>query len=162
MNAGRELILLAFILLILLINLSGSDNSLPFFSEDPLSSTEGPFVEVLTNGKAALVSLKEARGKFILSKGEPLKEGDSLHVTEKGVKRGRMKGGTLLLLGLPVNVNEATTEDLVAISGIGPKRAESIVAYREKNGPFSSLSDLVKVKGIGEKSFTRMKNFLTL
>ena len=73
-----------------------------------------------------------------------------------------MKGGTLLLLGLPVNVNEATTEDLVAISGIGPKRAESIVAYREKNGPFNSLSDLVKVKGIGEKSFTRMKNFLTL
>ncbi|MNJ03855.1 ComE operon protein 1 [compost metagenome] len=42
--------------------------------------------------------------------------------------------------------------------GIGPSKAKAIVAYREANGPFSEPEDLMKVKGIGTKTFEALKN----
>lgn len=49
-----------------------------------------------------------------------------------------------------VNVNKATKEELAeALPGVGQVKAEAIVEYREKNGPFKTLDDLEKVKGIG-------------
>lgn len=52
----------------------------------------------------------------------------------------------------PVNVNTADAGTLAReLQGVGPAKAEAIVAYREKNGPFHSSEDLVKVKGLGRK-----------
>ena len=52
----------------------------------------------------------------------------------------------------PVDINNAGAEVLAeAIKGVGLKRAEAIVAYREKNGPFVSVDDLAKVQGVGER-----------
>ena len=52
----------------------------------------------------------------------------------------------------PVDINTAGAEALAeAISGVGLKRAEAIIAYRDKNGPFASVDDLAKVQGIGER-----------
>jgi len=59
-----------------------------------------------------------------------------------------------------VNINTATTEELVAIPEIGPKRAALILAYRQEFGPFRSLDELVRVKGIGEKTLAKIKPFL--
>lgn len=53
--------------------------------------------------------------------------------------------------GGPLNVNQATAEQLVQLNGIGEALAQRIVADREKNGPFSSVDDLTRVSGIGEK-----------
>jgi competence protein ComEA len=50
-----------------------------------------------------------------------------------------------------VNLNKSTIEDLVTLKGIGHKKAQAILAYREKMGDFKSLDDLINVKGIGEK-----------
>lgn len=51
-----------------------------------------------------------------------------------------------------VNINEADAETLVQeLSGIGQKRAQAIIAYREQHGPFKSIDDLLKIKGIGKK-----------
>lgn len=51
----------------------------------------------------------------------------------------------------PVNVNTADAETLAAeLKGVGEKTAAAIVAYREANGPFKTLDDLKRVKGIGE------------
>ncbi|SCZ49175.1 ComEA family DNA-binding protein [Thiohalomonas denitrificans] len=50
----------------------------------------------------------------------------------------------------PVNINTAGPEVLAeAINGVGPARAEAIVAYREQHGPFKSVEDLREIKGIG-------------
>jgi len=50
----------------------------------------------------------------------------------------------------PVNINTATAEEIAAaLKGVGPAKAEAIVAYREANGPFVSVDQLTEVKGIG-------------
>jgi competence protein ComEA len=52
----------------------------------------------------------------------------------------------------PVNVNTADARTLAReLQGIGMAKAEAIVSYREKNGPFKGADDLVKVKGVGKK-----------
>lgn len=57
------------------------------------------------------------------------------------------------VLATPVNVNQADAEAISeALNGIGPKKAEAIVQYRTKNGPFATLGDLEKVPGIGGKT----------
>lgn len=48
-----------------------------------------------------------------------------------------------------VNVNTATKEELMSLKGIGDKRAQEIINYRTKNGPFKTVDDLEKVPGIG-------------
>jgi len=50
-----------------------------------------------------------------------------------------------------VHLNKSTVDDLVTLKGIGYKKAQAIVAYREQVGAFQSIQDLIKVKGIGEK-----------
>ena len=52
-----------------------------------------------------------------------------------------------------VNINKATVEELVQIKGIGQKYAERIVAFRDKNGPFKKIGDIMNVKGIAPKKF---------
>src|SRR4051812_42769561 len=51
-----------------------------------------------------------------------------------------------------VNINTATKEELDALKGIGPVKAQAILDYRAKNGPFKSVDDLTKVNGIGPKT----------
>ena len=55
-----------------------------------------------------------------------------------------------LLFAETVNINTADKESLVtAIKGVGEKRAEAIIAYREQHGPFKSIEELAEVRGIG-------------
>lgn len=57
---------------------------------------------------------------------------------------------TFISAAEPLDINSATAEQLaLALSGVGESKAEAIVAYRDANGPFASIDDLVKVKGIG-------------
>jgi len=62
----------------------------------------------------------------------------------------------------PVNLNTATAEQLAAIPGVGPKMAERIIDYRQKNGGFKKVEDLMNVSGVGEKSFLKMKPLITV
>lgn len=58
----------------------------------------------------------------------------------------------ILVFAGPVNVNTADAETIAReLQGIGPAKARAIVSYREENGPFETVEDLLKVKGIGEK-----------
>jgi competence protein ComEA len=49
-----------------------------------------------------------------------------------------------------ININTADKETLMAVKGVGEKRAEAIIAFREQNGPFKSVDDLLLVKGVGQ------------
>src|SRR5205085_537313 len=60
----------------------------------------------------------------------------------------------------PVNLNTATQEQLESLPGVGAKAAERILEYRQKNGNFKKIEDLMNVQGIGEKSFLKLKPLL--
>lgn len=61
-----------------------------------------------------------------------------------------------------VNINTATQAQLESLPGLGAKAAERILEYRQKNGQFKKVEDLMNVKGIGEKSFLKLKPRLTV
>ncbi len=61
-----------------------------------------------------------------------------------------------------VNINSASAAQLDELPGIGPKVAQRIVEYRQKNGPFRKVEELMNVKGIGEKSFLKLKPQLSV
>lgn len=57
----------------------------------------------------------------------------------------------------PVNINTATLEALEALPGIGPVTAQRIIDYRTEHGTFTSVAQLVEIKGIGEKSLKKIR-----
>ena len=61
-----------------------------------------------------------------------------------------------------INLNRATAAELQTLPRIGPKIAERIVAFREKNGPFRSVRDLEMVPGIGRKTLEQIVPFVTV
>jgi competence protein ComEA len=61
-----------------------------------------------------------------------------------------------------VNLNKSTIDDLVTLKGIGHKKAQAIVTYRQQIGGFKSVSELIKVKGIGEKILSDNKDRLKI
>lgn len=61
-----------------------------------------------------------------------------------------------------ININTANSQELDKITGIGPAYAKNIIDYRTANGPFQKIEDIIKVKGIGDKTFEKMKNEITI
>jgi competence protein ComEA len=61
-----------------------------------------------------------------------------------------------------VNINTATADQLAGLPGIGAKMAARIIDYRQKNGGFKKLEDLMNIQGIGEKNFLKLKPLITL
>ena len=64
--------------------------------------------------------------------------------------------------GKLININTAGVDDLVKLPRVGEKIAQRIIEYREKNGKFKKIEDLMKVKGIGEKTFKKFEKMLTV
>ena len=64
--------------------------------------------------------------------------------------------------GSLININTADTRVLIKLSGIGEVKAAAIVAYREEHGAFSSVEELLNVKGIGEKTLEKIRGYVTV
>lgn len=62
----------------------------------------------------------------------------------------------------PVNINTATPRELKAIEGIGSAKADAIIAYREENGGFTSVEELVNVSGIGKTTLEKIRKYVTV
>ena len=61
-----------------------------------------------------------------------------------------------------VNINDAQSEELQTISGIGPTLAARIIDYRNNNGQFQQVEDIMSVKGVGSSKFEKIKEYLTV
>ena len=61
-----------------------------------------------------------------------------------------------------VNLNTATSSQIATLPGVGDAAAKRIIEYREKNGGFKKIEELMNVKGIGEKSFLKLKPLVTV
>lgn len=61
-----------------------------------------------------------------------------------------------------VDINRADSSQLTTISGIGPSKAEAIIAYRQENGPFKKIEDITKVSGIGDATYQKIKDKITV
>ena len=61
-----------------------------------------------------------------------------------------------------INLNTATAAQIATLPGIGPKAADLIVQYRQKNGSFKKVEEIMNVRGIGEKTFLKLKSRITV
>ena len=60
-----------------------------------------------------------------------------------------------------VNINTASKEELMTLTGIGESKALDIISYRDNNGLFNDISDITKVSGIGDSLYAKIKDFIT-
>lgn len=75
--------------------------------------------------------------------------------TSQSVKSGKTKEGL-------ININKATKEELMELPGIGEVKSQAIIDYREENGSFVSIEDIKEVSGIGDKTFEKIKDKITV
>ena len=64
--------------------------------------------------------------------------------------------------GKVVNINTASVAELDGLPGIGAKTAALIVEYRQKNGPFKKIEELMNIRGVGEKNFLKLKEHISV
>ncbi len=103
-----------------------------------------------------------------------LRDSDKIYVPKKGeaVPAGAWAGLNVSTVGpgsgteyasvprFPININTAGASELDALPGIGPSLANAIIAYRNENGPFGTPRDIIKVRGIGEKTYEKFRDLI--
>jgi len=89
-----------------------------------------------------------------------LSTGKSVFIkSDSRIKIGEMNNAAKVALNIPININNATLEDLMLIPGIGESTASQIIQFRETSGNFCTLEDLMKIRGIKEKKFAKLKKY---
>jgi competence protein ComEA len=114
------------------------------------------------SGLLANAGIKKAEdlGKF--GADHTLSTGDKIVIGESSVGIEKMDAPTRLALDMPLDINEATVEDLILIPGIGLKTATTMVELRKKRGDLSHIDDLKGTGGLGKKKFEGIKKYLTV
>lgn len=118
---------------------------------------QSPGVYTLKNGAVVKDLIKTAGGLTELGDDGALSLMDPLHPGQVIVVAKKAADGTSKL----VSISTATKEQLQTLPGIGPAMAQRIIDHRQSQ-PFTRLEDLMEVKGIGEKKFEKLKEFIAL
>lgn len=112
--------------------------------------------------------LDESADTSTVNLAAPLSDGAKVHIptteelastTTGAAEPGGQSGSGTASNGL-VNINTATSAELQTLSGVGEATAQAIIEDRESNGPFTSPEDLMRVSGIGEKKFAKVKEHI--
>ncbi len=136
---------------------------------DVKGAVQKPGVYEMENGSRVHDVIDEAGGlvneadELAVNLAAPLEDGMVIYIPKKGevkenpyvlpTEQKSNQEGT----NEKININLATLEELQTLPGIGPSKASSIIAYREENGPFAKIEDLLEVSGIGEKTLDKIK-----
>lgn len=94
----------------------------------------------------------------VLNLASLLVDGQKVHVPSAEETSSSVADASLGTSAGLVNINTASVEQLTSLSGVGDSTASAIVKEREANGPFSSIEDIMRVSGIGEKKFEKIKD----
>ena len=95
----------------------------------------------------------------VVNLAEPLTDGQHIHIPAKDIifRETAAQNSNGL-----ININTADEKQLQQIKGVGPAIAGRIIDYRTNNGAFKSVDEIKKVRGIGDKTFEKMKDFITV
>lgn len=120
--------------------------------KDALSAAGGPSSEADLERVNLALPLQDGMHVFIPHKGEA----PSLNVYEASSPQSSASSSAL------ININTASQTELESLPGIGPTLAQRIIEYRKENGPFQRIEDIMEVQGIGEATFERIKDHITV
>ncbi|MCM8710388.1 helix-hairpin-helix domain-containing protein [Clostridium sp. SYSU_GA19001] len=124
----------------------------------------GSIVDDLVRLAGGLTENANPDSKLNLAK--KLKDEDYIYVDKKIELEPSKANSTIIVQeqekSSKVNINSATLKELDEIPGIGPVTAQKIIDYREKNGYFTSIEDLKKVGGIGEKTLDKFRDMVDI
>ncbi len=90
----------------------------------------------------------------------PYKEESENNVTENNISTENEKKDSTP--NEKININTSDIDKLTTLPNIGKSKAQAIISYREKNGDFKSIEDIIKVSGIGESTFQKIKDYITI
>ena len=132
---------------------------------DVKGAVKHPGVFETTKDKRVKDLIEEAGGLLddadtsTLNLSQKVKDQMVIYVLKHGEKPKQMSdGGSSSSNTDVININTASKEQLIKISGVGKTKAEAIIAHREKNGDFKKKEDITKVRGIGKATFEKIKD----
>ncbi|WP_414042879.1 helix-hairpin-helix domain-containing protein [Macrococcus animalis] len=103
-------------------------------------------------------TLQDAMVIYIPFKGEVKEEKFSMYQQQIGLSNNSSVEGKQKV----VNINTAEQSALEEIPGVGPKKAQEIIQYRESNGGFKSIEEIKEIKGIGDKTYESLKDYISI
>jgi competence protein ComEA len=136
---------------------------------DVAGEVEQPGVYEFAEGDRVIDAIERAGGQLpkadlsLLNLAAPLTDGTQILVPKAGPPGVVVPGGgTVGSSGGLININSASATELETLSGIGEVLAATIVEYREQNGPFTSVDDLMDVSGIGPATLEEIRDQVTV
>ena len=99
-----------------------------------------------------------------MNQAEKMKDGQQITIPSKKqvAKKEQSNVATEQSSSGKININTASAQELMTLTGIGEAKASDIISYREEHGPFSEPSDIMKIQGIKEGIYNKIKDKITI
>ena len=135
----------------------------PLLVVDVAGAVIKPGVYSLPSGSRVVDAIQAARGikkgadTSDINQARLLKDGEQIYVYPAAQASSGASSTRVVRKNGPIMINRASVKEYESLDGIGPVLAQRIVTYRKVNGPFAAIEDLMKVSGIGPKTFEKFK-----
>lgn len=111
--------------------------------------------------------LREDADRNYVNQAQVLSDGEQIYIptqeeAEQGILTSDLNDANIAAADDKININTASKEELMTLNGIGESRAEKILAYRQSQGEFQSIDELMNVEGIKEGIFQKIKDRITV